>query len=291
MRGFELVHPASLDEAIELLGTGDPSVRPFSGGTAIMLMMKAAVFTPSRLVCLQKVEEDYAAISATPEGNLRLGALATLSDIEHSPLVQRAAPVIEKTMRRLANVRVRNVARIGGNLAHGDPHMDMPPVLAALGARLTVKGHSGTREVDLENFFTGYYETVLERDELITFVDIPAQDGWSSAYIKCTTRSADDWPALGIACALRKEGNAVADIRLMASAATERLTRLSDAEAQLRGKLLDTVALTRASEAGVAQTRNSLVEDSRGTAAYKAELMRVYIGRCLQEAQGKGSQA
>lgn len=288
---FELVEPTTVKEAIQLLDPDDASVRPASGFTALMLMMKTSVFTPSRIVSLQNVEKDYSSIGATPEGGLRIGALASLSDIEHSTTVLRVAPVIGRAMRRLANVRVRNVARLGGNLAHGDPHMDLPPVLASLGATLTIRGRAGTRQVDLQDLFVGYYETVLQRDELIIFVDVPAQQGWSSAYLKCTTRSADDWPALGVACSLRKDGDTVRDVRLMVSAATEKLMRLPAAEAELRDQTLSDVVLARAAEAGVAEARDALVEDSRGSAAYKAELMRVYIQRCLHQANREETQA
>jgi carbon-monoxide dehydrogenase medium subunit len=291
MTPFELAEPRTLQEAIGLLDPEDASVRPVSGFTAMMLMMKSGVFAPTRLVSLQKVEQEYRNITATADGTLRLGALASLTEIEHSPDVKRIAPVIAMTMRRLSNVRVRNVARLGGNLAHGDPHMDLPPVLAALGTTLTVAGRKGTRQVGLEDFFVGYYETAIARDELITFAEVPPQAGWQSAYIKCTTRSADDWPALGIACSIRREGDVAADIRIMISAATEKLTRLTLAEKELRGRSLSDAALIAAAEAGQAEARDNLVEDSRGSAAYKAELVRVYIRRCLQEALGNGDQA
>jgi len=170
MKGFELVHPASLREAIAMLDTGDPSVRAFSGGTALMLMMKTGVFRPSRLVCLAGTETSRAAIAAKPDGALTIGALATLTGVEYSLDVIRFAPVIARAMKRLANVRVRNVARIGGSLAHGDPHMDLPPVLAALGAEVSIEGPKGQRRVAVENLYSGYYETVLTQGELIAAV-------------------------------------------------------------------------------------------------------------------------
>ncbi len=94
---------------------------------------------------------------------------------------------------------MRNVARVGGALAHGDPHMDLPPVLVALGARITINGPARTRELPLEELYAGYYETVLEKNELISAVTVPALDGRKAAYMKVTSRSADDWPALGVA--------------------------------------------------------------------------------------------
>jgi len=282
MISFELAEPKTLSDAIALLDAEDPEVRPISGGTALMLMMKSGVFNPSRLVSLQKVEPDYSRIERGENGSLRIGALASLSQIEHSNDVRRVAPVIEKTMRHLSNVRVRNVARLGGNLAHGDPHMDLPPVLSSLGAKAIVAGPSGQREIMIEELFSGYYETVLKRDELITFVDVPPQAGWSSAYIKCTTRSADDWPALGIACSLRIEGGIIGDVRLMISAATEKLTRLVSTEKVLRGQRVSEATFERAGESAL--TEAEVIGDSRGSAPYKSELVRVYVRRALRQA-------
>ena len=282
MISFELAEPKTLSEAIALLDAEDPEVRPISGGTALMLMMKSGVFRPSRLVSLQKVEPDYSRIERGGDGSLRLGALASLSQIEHSDEVRRVAPVIEKTMRHLSNVRVRNVARLGGNLAHGDPHMDLPPVLSSLGAKAIVAGPSGQRQIMIEELFSGYYETVLKRDELITFVEVPPQAAWSSTYIKCTTRSADDWPALGTACSLRIEGGIIGDVRLMISAATEKLTRLVATEKVLRGQNVNEATFERAGES--AMTEAEVIGDSRGSAAYKSELVRVYVRRALRQA-------
>ena len=282
MIGFELVQPSSLHEAIALLDTDDTSVRAFSGGTALMLMMKSGAFAPSRLVCLAGIEPAHAAIAATPDGGLRVGALATLASIEYSADVIRLAPVVARAMRRLANVRVRNVARIGGSLAHGDPHMDLPPVLAALGAEVAVEGPRGPRRIAVESLYAGYYETALTRGELITAVVLPPQRGWSSVYLKCTARSADDWPALGVAVSLKRDGGRVSESRIMISAATEKLTRLRAAEAALAGAPANERAFARAAEA--AATEAQTVDDSRGSAAYKTALLRVYLRRALQQA-------
>ena len=115
-------------------------MRPIAGGTALMLMMKAGVFRPRRLVSLRKLGDKFTHIAAAPSGELTIGALAPLSALEHSPEVARHAPVIVRAMKRLSNVRVRNVATVGGALAHGDPHMDLPPVLIALDASVAIVG-------------------------------------------------------------------------------------------------------------------------------------------------------
>src|SRR6185312_6633421 len=118
--------------------------------------------------------------------------------LEHSADVAQHAPLITRTLLTLSNVRVRNVATVGGAMAHGDPHMDLPPVLMALGATLTIAGPAGERSLPVEELFSGYYETVLAKNELIASVQVPAQHGKRAAYMKVTTGSVDDWPALGV---------------------------------------------------------------------------------------------
>jgi len=157
---FELAEPKSLAAAVKLLDPDDATVRPIAGGTALMLMMKAGVFRPARLVSLRKIEQKYSGITASADG-IRIGAMTTLSALEHSAEVRKHAPVITRTLLTLSNVRVRNVATLGGALAHGDPHMALPPVLMALGAMLTVTGPKGARKLAVEDLFSGYYETTL----------------------------------------------------------------------------------------------------------------------------------
>ena len=175
MTPFELSEPASLDEAIAMIDPDDPDVRAIAGGTAVMLMMKAGVFRPRRLVSLRKLGDRFTYITATDSGVLKIGAMTPLSVIEHSAEVAGHAPVMVRIMARLSNVRVRNVATLGGALAHGDPHMDLPPVLIALGASVLIAGPSGERTLTVEDLLTGYYETALARNELITEVHVPAQ--------------------------------------------------------------------------------------------------------------------
>src|SRR5688572_7372081 len=117
MTPFDLLKPSSLQEAAGLLSDGDASVRPMAGGTAVMLMMKMGVLRPTRLVSLRAVEKRFSEIGAGPDG-LRIGAMTTLSALERSSLVKSNTPVVARTLRTLSNVRVRNVATLGGHLAH-----------------------------------------------------------------------------------------------------------------------------------------------------------------------------
>jgi len=279
---FDLVQPASLKEAIALIDPEDPDVRAIAGGTGLMLMMKAGVFRPTRLVSLRKLGDSFFRIAMAASGDLTIGAMTPLSAIEQSSEVLRHAPVIVRTMTRLSNVRVRNVATVGGALAHGDPHMDLPPVLIALGASVAIAGASGERTMAVEDLLTGYYETALARNELITELRIPAQGTMRTVYFKITAGSADDWPALGVAVALASQGGTVTSARMVVSAATAKATRLISAEQMLIGanvndKTLEIVAEAAADEADI-------IADLRGSASYKRELLRVYAARAVRAA-------
>ena len=281
MTPFELVEPTSVKEALGLLDAEDPSVRPVGGCTALMLMMKAGVFHPTRLVSLRKVG-GLSGITANADGSLTIGAMTPLAALEHSAEVAKLAPVITRTMPRLSNVRVRNVATIGGALAHGDPHMDLPPVLIALGASVTAVSPTGKRTLKVEDLLTGYYETALEKNELIASVHVPAQGARRAAYMKFTAGSAEDWPAVGVAVSVDAAGDTLRDAIVVACAATTKATRLSAAEAALKGARVDDKALKAAGEAGAAEA--DIIADVRGSVAYKRELIRVHIGRAVRQA-------
>jgi carbon-monoxide dehydrogenase medium subunit len=282
MTPFELNEPASLKEAIALIDPDDPEVRPIAGGTALMLMMKAGVFRPRRLVSLRKLGEKFARIAAGPSGELTIGALAPLSALENSPEVAGHAPVIVRAMRRLSNVRVRNVATVGGALAHGDPHMDLPPVLIALNASISVAGSAGERSMAVEDLLTGYYETALAKNELITALHIPPQGGTRAVYYKVTAGSADDWPALGVAVALAAAGSRVTAARIVVSAATAKAMRLQSAEQALIGADADDKTLHKVAAAAAGEA--DIIADLRGSASYKRELLRVYTARAVRAA-------
>jgi len=278
---FELIEPATLKEAIAAIDPDDPTVRPIAGGTALMLMMKAGIFQPRRLVSLRKIDGGMSGIN-TKTGELVIGALTPLSQVEHSADVARHAPVIPRIMKRLSNVRVRNVATVGGALAHGDPHMDLPPVALALNARVRIVGPEGERELAVEDLLTGYYETALAPNELIAALHIPAQGQINTAYCKVTAGSADDWPALGVAVAVESDGTSIKSARVVVSAATPKPMRLAGAESLLAGATIDDKTLQAAGDAAVDETE--IISDLRGSAAYKRELLRVYIGRAVRTA-------
>ena len=280
---FDWAEPATLKEAVLLLDPEDSTVRAIAGGTALMLMMKAGVFMPSRLISLAKIEPAFSDIHLDSDGALHVGAMASLSALERSADAMAHFPVMKRAIRTLSNIRVRNVARVGGALAHGDPHMDLPPLFAALGARVSVMGPKTMREIAVEDLYAGYYETVLEKDELIAEAIVPPLNGARAAYMKITSRSADDWPALNIGVRLQMaDANTIQKARVVISAATEKVTRLGATEDLLAGASPDDATLARAGECAAAEV--SFLSDAHGSAPYKKELLRAYLARAIGEA-------
>jgi carbon-monoxide dehydrogenase medium subunit len=272
MSPFEFAEPRSCEEAFALLD--DEGARALSGGTALMLMMKAGVLRPKRLVSLRRLGLD----TVEANGTLRIGAMTTLGALERNAGVKSGWPVIARTLRTLSNVRVRNVATVGGALAHADPHMDLPPLLAALGAQVTLAGAAGERTVPVEALYAGYLENTLQRGELLTHIAVPGMGAKRAAYMKCTSRSADDWPALGMAVVI--DG---ANVRVVLGAATDKPTRLAAAEKALSGKVHDESALQQAAQAAADEV--TIESDLHGSAAYKKQLIRVYLRRAVHEAR------
>src|ERR1051325_4603056 len=259
MTPFELAEPSTLAQAVSLLDV--ENARPLSGGTALMLMMKAGVLRPARLVSLRKLALDEIRV----DGDLRIGAMATLRALERSAEARAGWPAITRTLRTISNVRVRHVATVGG-------------ALAAAASRVAIAGPRGERTVPVESLYAGYLENTLARDELITQVTIPRMGKARAAYLKCTTRSADDWPAVGIAVVVDGE-----DVRIVLGAATDKPVRLPAAERLLKGRAADPKALDEAAEAAAEEA--SIEGDLHGSAAYKKQLVRVYLKRTVHEAR------
>lgn len=283
MKSFDLVEPATLAEAVGLLDPDDPGVRAVAGATALMLMMKARIFQPARLISLRHLNGSLRGVRDDGRGGLRIGAMTTLSELERSARVRGVAPAMSHALRTLSNVRVRSVATIGGHLAHGDPHMDLPPILMTLGARVRAMGRGGERWIDMDDFPLGYYQTALAKDELIAEVEVPAQPvGVFTSYAKYTALSADDWPTVGVAVWYRVDSGRIVEARIAVSAATERPVRVAGGERALAGAPSTAEAFAKAADAAADEVEP--LADIRGSAAYKREMIRVHVRRALAQA-------
>lgn len=281
MKAFALMEPNTVEEALSLLDTDDPSVRCIAGGTALMQMMKSKLFEPERLISLHGLKQTLSHVYVSDTGDLHMGAMASLRDLEVSPIVSHFSPVITEALKTLSNVRVRNVATLGGHIAHGDPHMDLPPILLALNARVQLRSRSATRELALSDFLIGYYTTALQNGELITDVIVPAMPkGMQGTYLKYTALSMDDWPMAGVAAYMQIDHGGITDVRLAVSAATEKPIRLEAVESHLIGQHPTEETFSHAAELSLQHVRP--LADIRGSAAYKQEIVKICIRRSLE---------
>jgi carbon-monoxide dehydrogenase medium subunit len=195
--------------------------------------------------------------------------------------------MLAETYHHVATLRVRNMATVGGGLAHADPNQDPPPSLIALGATLKATSANGSRVIPMDEFFKDYYETVLNPDELITEVMVPKLPSNSgAAYIKFLPRTADDYATVSAAAVLTldKSNKTVADVRIALGSVGVTPIRATAAEAVLRGQPLKTEAFAEAGEK--AKEAVDPISDFRGSAGYKKDMAAVFVRRALERALG-----
>jgi len=284
MRPFKLIEPKSLTEACALLAH-DAEAKSVAGGTALLTIIKQGLLLPKSLVNLKKIN-DGSAISFDPVQGLRIGALATINEIESSETVKRHYPALAEACHMVANIRIRNMATIGGNLAHGDYQSDPPTVLAALDARVELMGANQTRQLALADFQIGSYETALQPGELLSAVLVPPlPSGMKGHYIKFTTGSSEERPCAGVAALARIDGGLCKELRLAVGAVSAKPVRIA-AEALANGKALTPDLI--ATIAGEAARSIDPIDDVRGPADYKRHLVGVLTRRALNNlANGK----
>jgi carbon-monoxide dehydrogenase medium subunit len=290
VNAFDYRAPGTLDEALALLREHGDDARVIAGGTALVTMMRQRLVRPECLVSLRDVA-GLGGIEAA-KGEIRMGALTTHREVEVSPLVKERLPVLAETYRRVATVRIRHMATVGGSLAHADPNQDPPVTLMALDARVEVRRADGRREVPVTAFFRDYYETVLEPGELVTAVTVPPLPAASgAAYVKFLPRSAEDYATVAVAATVTLEpgGERCREARIALGSVAPTPLRARAAEALLRSVRLDERLLRAAGEAAKGEV-NPLT-DHRGSAAYKREMTAVMVGRALAQAWDAARQA
>ena len=285
MTPFEYRTPKSLKEVHANLKEFGSDAKLVAGGTALIIMMKQRLLRPSCLISLRSVRGLNGI--ELQNGGLRIGGLATHRQLETSPLIRRRLPVLAETYHHVATLRVRNMATVGGGLAHADPNQDPPPSLIALGATLKATSANGSRVIPMDEFFKDYYETVLNPDELITEVMVPKLPPNSgAAYIKFLPRTADDYATVSAAAVLSldKSNKMIADVRIALGSVGVTPIRATAAEAVLRGQPLKAEAFAEAGEK--AKEAVDPISDFRGSAGYKKDMAAVFVRRALEQALG-----
>jgi carbon-monoxide dehydrogenase medium subunit len=280
---FEYRTPKSLKEVHATLKEFGSDAKLIAGGTSLVIMMRQRLVRPNCLVSLRSVR-GLNSIEIS-DGGTRIGGLATHREVESSSLLRRRLPLVAETYHHVATIRVRNMATVGGGLAHADPNQDPPPTLIALGATVKATSVDGSRVISLDEFFTDYYETVLKPDEIVTEVFIPKMAPNSAgAYLKFLPRTADDYATVSAAAVLTldKSGKTINDVRIALGSVGVTPIRATAAEAVLRGQPLKAEAFVEAGEK--AKEAVDPVSDFRGSAAYKKEMAGVFVRRALEKA-------
>ncbi|MFZ4439718.1 MAG: FAD binding domain-containing protein [Syntrophales bacterium] len=285
---FDYYAPESLTEAIGLLMQLGPSARVLAGGTDILVKMKSGLLAPSALVSLKNLQE-LRRIRWDADRGLVIGALATHNEICNSAVVQERFLSLAEAAHKLANNQIRNRGTIGGNLVNAIPSADLPPILIALEAYVTLTGSDGSRNMPVECFFTGASRCALEPErEILTEVVIPPQETTGSTYLKFGLRQSGALAVVGVAAAVTMEGDVVRDARICLGAVYKTPTRAIQAEQILVGKRWNNDLLEEAGRAAVGCCLP--ISDIRGSAEYRRDLVRIFTRRALKCAITRGHQ-
>jgi aerobic carbon-monoxide dehydrogenase medium subunit len=280
-RSFEYSAPGTLEEAVSLLQKLGSEAKILSGGQSLIPMMKLRLASPAYIIDINRIP-GLAYISENGT-SLKIGALARESDLEVSPIVKSRFPILIDTSLVIADPLVRNQATVCGNLAHGDPANDHPATMLALNAVIVAAGPHGEREIPIESFFTGIFSTDLQAEEILKEIRIPTPPPNSGgAYLKLE-RKVGDYATAGVAVQItldaaggcRKAGIGLTNVGFSPLKATQ-------TEAFLAGKSLAESTIRQASE--LAASESTPIDDIRGSAEYKRDLVRVLTARALKRA-------
>jgi carbon-monoxide dehydrogenase medium subunit len=268
-----------VDEARELLERYGEDAAVICGGTELLLLLKLGFASYGHLVDIRGVSE-LGGIRAE-NGAIVVGSTVTHREIERSPLVLEQLPSFAAMERQVANIRVRNVGTLGGNLCFSDPHSDPATFLLALDAEAEYDG----RRVPLSEFLAGPYQTALRHGQLLAAVRIPVPAaGTVVAHRKLAFH---ERPAATVACAVRVDDGAVAEARIAVGSVGARAVRATAAERALAGRGVDDAAAV-AEAAALAAEASEAFDDANGSAVYKQQLVRVLVERCFADATTLG---
>jgi carbon-monoxide dehydrogenase medium subunit len=278
---FEYHAPTSLGEATALLTRLGEDAKVLSGGQSLIPLMKLRLSSPPHVIDINGIP---GLAGLREEGDvLRIGALVRESELEESELVRTRYPLLHETSKVIADPIVRNLATVGGNLAHADPANDHPATMLALGAEVVATGPRGERRIPIASFFTGPFATALQPDEILTEIRVPAPVPRSGgAYVKLERKVGDFATAAVAAHVTLAAGGTCEQVGIGLTNVGLTPIKPAAAEAALRGKRPDDTAITQA--ARLAAETAQPADDLRGSAAYKKDLVRVLTARALRRA-------
>ena len=284
MRAFEFYSAKNASDAVALLAQHGPKVKVLAGGTDLLADLKfaAASHHPEVVVDISRADE-LRGIGMTDQG-LRIGALATHTEIMTSPIIRAQLPALVDAAHTIGAVQTRNLGTLGGNLVTAVPSMDSGPTLVALDAIVTVAGRDGKRQMPLVDFFVGPRKTVLKSDELLVEIIIPKESvGKPAHFLKFGLRKGQALALVNVAAAFWVgEGNTFKAPRVALGAVAPKVIHAPSAETFLEGKPITPEAMAEAGTFAVNDAKP--INDFRASASYRRDLIAVLTKRALEGA-------
>ncbi len=282
---FDYEVATSVEEAIELLRQHGPDAHLLAGGHSLIPMMKLRLAAPEMVIDIHKLDDELRYVREE-DGVLEIGALARHRDLLESPVVNERYTLLADAERVIADPLVRNMGTVGGGVAHADPAEDLPAAFIALGGEVAARGPDGERTIPVDELYVGPYMTALEPDEMLTEIRVPSAPHGSS-YFKVERRHGD-YASAAIGVALWMNGNEIEDAGIGMCGVGSTTLRAREAEESLRGQRPSVELYKRAGERAAEACEP--MEDARGTAPYKRDLVRVLVVRALEKAVGRAGE-
>ena len=285
LRSFEIHQPHRVEEAAATYGHYGEDAAFYAGGTELLLVMKEGLAHYQHLIDLKTIP-GLGTIALDGQW-LSIGGTATHRAVERHPAVREAFPITAEVERMVANVRVRNVGTIGGNLCFAEPHSDVGALFLVFEGGVDLAGRSGTRSIPIQEFFRGAYETARQPDEVLPRVRLQRWGPHTrGAYMKFGFH---ERPTLGVAVAvtLTPDRSGVVDARIAVGSVAPAPTRMPEAEAMLRGRSVSDAEAALEEAAAAAASAVDAVSDLHGSAEYKQEMVKVFVRRAYRAAVQK----
>lgn len=282
MVDLERLVPKSIEEALDLLSQYGDRAKIIAGGTDLLVGLKKGLPLPDYFISMEGIDRlDY--IDYEEKEGLRVGALTTLRDLEHSDLIKGKFKVLSQAAGTLGSPTIRRQATIGGNLCNAAPSADTAPVLMVLGAKIKILSEEGERVIPVEDFFTGPGKTHLKNNQIVTEIRVPDMLPKTGAvYLKETRTRGADLAIVGVAASVRVDGDVINDVKIALGAVAPTPIRAKKAEEILRGKKLDQELLQKAGESASEDTNP--IDDARASADYRRRLVKVLVKRAVRQA-------
>jgi aerobic carbon-monoxide dehydrogenase medium subunit len=281
---FEYYSPNTVDEVLKLLSQDEEeATKMIAGGQSLLILLKQRLITPKCLIDIKGLTSlDYIKFDSIQ--GLQIGALTTHRSIENSPIIREKFLVLFEMEQNLSSVETRNCGTIGGNLSHGDPSGDPMPVFMALNSKLKIASPTGERIVDADDFTTGYYETALHHNELLTEIQVPPLPPHTGVkYIKFSQITGDHANAsAAVSITLDGSKKKCKDARIIIGSVEPAPLRVKKAEDILKGKIITDDLLVEVGR--IASEESNFTSDNEASKEYKQELAGVLVKRAGKEA-------